>query len=351
MGIFSKNENKTRTTSYDSYREVLEKIIIEKDGYFSINPAIYFFILYNPITGINRKDSKVSKKFLLEKISDEDLQEFLSHEHKIIEIYETKIFSKMSEYLNSLLGTHFSFNMGVETNNLQYFEKIQKGRLRSIINTHLSFECNREFRAELESNFRDVIYELQNNSHDTEEKDVYMFYSRENKIIFMFRKKTKESIISKFDVLFNKLDTNLQENFIELSAYILSFSRRLFEGNHYQQLYKLTQNENGKNYFLPKQDIYAVRLIRLDQNQSLDDLKIANNLKQNQFGKYYIQHLLKDDHRERILQNRPRGIHHIYTDVSYFNFAFEFQFLDFKSLIFTYFGETKDSFKSLRKYH
>lgn len=346
---FKGKKSSIRVSSYESYREYLEKIITEKDSYLAINPAIYEFILYNPITGINRKDARLNRKFLLQNISKENLSQFLELENTIIQIYETHVFSKMSTYLNAILNTHFNFNIRVTNPESGNLKRLSKGALRNIINEHLSFSCNEKFAYEFKLNYPDIVKELQNDHKDSITKDVFFFYSKEEKIIFMFRKKTTESTKNKFDILFDKLDSNIQENFVELATYVLAYSKSLFERNNYQELYNLTCNKGGKNYFLPKQDIYAVRIARLDQNRSIQDLRAADGLKEKQLGIYYIHHHLKDDHRKRVFDNRPGGIHHTYTDISYLNYGFEFQFLDFKSLIFTYFGETKDSFKKLRK--
>ena len=342
----------------EDLKTALHDVISKPDEYFLINPSVYFLILYNPVFGLKIDNTTLNKNALLDGIEKHTLDNFYNFETQIYGIYEKQIFSnKMSSYLTKLTNTNFPNFDSDMIDNKRKFKKVSRGELRNIINTHLAFNINSDLFNSLENGIKE---ELQNAHHDNIQKDTYFYYNEEAKYIFMIRRKSTESNIKKMKELYNKMSDEIKNRYIELFTSLLLYCKELFNRSHPRDIFNLNINHQEieeesynkgiqKSYFVPRYDTYGCRLVSLNSEESENELKIASNLNSDQFGKYTIIQALKDDHRERVSQGRPGGVHHVFIDKSYSNYAFEFQFLDFRSFILTYFGDNKDSFKELRK--
>ena len=237
---------------------------------------------------------------------------------------------------------NFSLKDGFENKNGNV-KKFKRAGIRKIINQNLNISENKKFYNNLSGELKE---ELKSTNGDEKEKEVY--YTQCNNYLFTFRRKEIKSIVKKFSDLYEKLDEGEKNKYLEFSTYLISFSKELFEEDNYSEIYEMTKNKsNGKNYFMPRFDLYGLRLLKLNQDESLKELNAAYGLKEPKT--FNILFPEKDDHRKRVEKNRPGGIHHIFIDKAYPAYAFEFQFLDLYSFILTYFGENKDSFKDLRK--
>ena len=336
-------------------KEDIERILNDRTSWYNLNPAVYYFLLYNPVFGIGLKKSEKKTTFDF----DESLINlFVGFETQIIINYEQNIFPKINNFLKTIsrniINSNFNYQISEFSKEQGYFKKVSRRALRNVINKNLNFSVNENFKSSLISKDRILIQELNNNYRDDETREVYFNHIDGSKYFFMIRKKPKKDIKQKIRDNYNKMSESHKSRFIEFCRDLLLVDNELFKENRYSELLEISKAECPKNkrksYFLKMIlfDIYAFRLVYLSQEESLNYLNIVNNFKEEVGGFSNIK-FLKDDHRNRVLENRPGGIHLTLRDKSFQNYFFEFQFLDFHSLILTYFGESKDSFKRNKK--
>ena len=332
-------------------REDIERILNDKNSWYNLNPAVYYFLLYNPIFGIDleKSEKKIDFEF------DESLINlFIGFETQIIINYEKNIFPKINDFLKiisrNIINSNFNYQISEFSKEKGYFKKVSRGELRKIINDNLNFSVNQKFKIELMKKDNILMGELNNDYRDDETREVYFNYISGSKYFFMLRKKSKEDIKQKIRNNYNKMSQAYKHRFIEFCRYLLLVDNELFKENIYNEILEMSKEDcyedKKKSYFLKMIlfDIYAFRLVYLSQEESLNYLNVVNNFKEEVGGFLNIK-FLKDDHRDRVLKNRPGGIHLTLRDKIFQNYFFEFQFLDFHSLILTYFGESKDTFK------
>ena len=341
---------------FEELKVELKKLIENRGEYFAINPSVYFFILYNPVFGLKIENSIINSNPLIEKINKDLLTDFYDLENEIHLTYQTRILnSKLSNFLKIFFN-----NQRIDSFGNNYFSKasnfstVSKQKLRSIVREHLNYKSNSSLKQKIEDTDTALSYEIFENNESYDEKDVLFYYNKELRFIFMVRAKPVYSIQKKLQENYDKMDNDLKHKYLQLSIDLIKLSKRLFEVRKIFKLNlelfeRLTRNKkNKKSYFFPRFDIYGCRLIFLDENGKDNFLNTASNLKK-EIGSLTVIRRLKDDHRKRLLEGRPGGIHHIFLDRGYQNYAFEFQFLDFESFILTYFGKNKDFLKDYRK--
>ncbi|MCA9459631.1 MAG: hypothetical protein KC550_03720 [Nanoarchaeota archaeon] len=186
----------------------------------------------------------------------------------------------------------------------------------------------------------DTIRELfSNDTMNINNAYVRFYYDKGNNFLYSMRTKQNPNSQKKYKKLYDALDIdkkNLFPSFLSRVSHDPIFFWENENNIKYHEIY-------GQEICdLMLGDYFGFKIIDLNNSRGKERLenlaKLGTNLGVRGFNLIKKRY---DDHRKRLDENRPGGIHYTFTDKGLSNFPLEVQYLDLESMIRDMFGPKK----------